>query len=385
MGDDVPYETNVLSRSEKHLSQQERIDWLRLIRSENVGPVTFSRLLELHGNPREALKALPKMAKRGGKDKPLHVFSKHAAERELAHAEQIGATLICATEPSYPKSLYAFDGAPPCLYVRGHTDLLHKPIVGIVGARNASMSARRFAWNISFDLGNLGFVIASGLARGIDTAAHEGSLDTGTVAVMAGGLDIVYPPDNAELFESICCKGVAISEMPPGTEPQARYFPRRNRIIAGLSRGIVVVEAAVRSGSLITAKIANDQGRDIFAVPGSPLDPRSEGPNQLIRDGAILIRNANDVVAVLNHPGECILSDRTPTYFAAQKPPMPDEEKLQKVRHIIVNALSFVPVSVDEITRQCQLSVTEVNIALVELELANRIVRHHGGRVSKAV
>ena len=374
--------TDVSLCSQRLLSHKERVDWLRLIRSENVGPITFFRLLELYGSPGEALKVLPEMAKNGGKKKSLKIFSTHAAECELAHAEQIGAVLVCAREPPYPKSLYAFEGGPPCIYVRGNVDILQKSIIGVVGARNASIGARQFACRLSFDLGKIGFAIASGLARGIDTAAHEGSLDTGTIAVMAGGLDIIYPPDNKGLFENICCKGAVVSEMPPGTEPQARYFPRRNRIIAGLSRGIVVVEAATRSGSLITAKMANDQGRDIFAVPGSPLEPRSEGPNQLIRDGAILVRNAADIVATLNRPGEQILSDRLPPYFSAHTSTIPSENRLHIVRRTILRNLSLVPVSVDEITRQCELSVTEVNVALVELELADRITRSYSGLVS---
>src|SRR5215468_4571255 len=280
------------------LSDRERLDRLRLIRSENVGPVTFRALLRRFGNARAAIEALPELARRGGRSAPLRVFSAAQAEQELGAVGRIGARLLSAEDPDYPDALAAIYDAPPLLYLRGDAALLRRKAVAIVGARNASANGRRLAEDIARDVGAAGFVVVSGLARGIDHAAHRGSLDSGTIAVVAGGIDIAYPPDNEELQREIAQRGTLVAEMPPGTVPQAKHFPRRNRLISGLSLGVLVVEAALQSGSLITARMALEQGRDVLAVPGSPLDPRCRGTNNL-RQGAILAEGAADVIAAL--------------------------------------------------------------------------------------
>ncbi len=280
----------------RNLNPAERLDWLRLIRTENVGPVTFYQLLRRFGSAGAALEALPRLATRGGRQATLTICPRGAAERELADLDKAGVALVAWGEPDYPAALATLDDAPPLLQLRGRRALLRSRAIAVVGARNASANGRRIARELAADLGQHGFVVASGLARGIDAAAHLGSLPTGTVAVLGGGVDVVYPEENRELYEAIAENGVLVAEPPLGTVPQARHFPRRNRIISGLSLGIVVVEAAARSGSLITARFALDQGREVFAVPGSPLDPRCRGTNDLIRNGATLTETAEDVL-----------------------------------------------------------------------------------------
>lgn len=371
-----------MTQQPRHLSDADRLDWLRLIRSENVGPITFARLIERFGTARQALDAIPELARRGGRARPIKVCSKAAAERELIAAERIGARLLCGPEPDFPPLLATLDGAPPVLYALGHAHLLSKPTIGIVGARNASMAGRQFARRLAMELGQAGVVVVSGLARGLDTAAHEGSVETGTVAVMAGGVDVVYPPENDRLHARIAAEGVVVSEMPPGTEPQARHFPRRNRIISGLSLGIVVVEATARSGSLITARLAGEQGREVFAVPGSPTDPRSEGPNGLIKDGAVLTRGAGDILDVLDTLLRRPLGERRRDLFDTPPPPLPTESEVVRARAAMAEALGPAPVTVDEIIRQCQLSPSMASLVLLEMELAGRLERHPGNRVS---
>ena len=279
------------------LDQSERADWLRLIRSENVGPVTFFHLVRHYGSARAALDALPDLARRGGK-RAIRICPAANAEREIQALTEIGARLVAHGEPDYPRSLGAIEDAPPLIALLGNPDLLQRPMVAIVGARNASANGRRLAAALAGDLGAAGFSVVSGLARGIDTAAHTGSLKTGTIAVIAGGIDVVYPTENQDLHRDIASSGVLIAESAVGTKPVARHFPRRNRLISGLSIGVVVVEAAMRSGSLITARMALEQGREVFAVPGSPLDPRARGANNLIRQGATLTETADDVLQV---------------------------------------------------------------------------------------
>ncbi|HEX2113811.1 MAG TPA: DNA-processing protein DprA, partial [Alphaproteobacteria bacterium] len=281
------------------VSDSERRDRLRLIRTDNVGPVTYLQMLRHFGSATAALQALPELARRGGRAKPPRIPSIMEAEAEIALAAKRGARLITWGETSYPATLAAVTDAPPVLYVLGRGELLLQRAVAIVGARNASANGVRFARQLAADLGSAGLVVVSGLARGIDTAAHQGALATGTIGVMAGGVDVVYPPENSRLHADIAARGAVVSEMPPGLEPQARHFPRRNRIVSGLSVGVVVVEASPRSGSLITARLAGEQGRDVFAVPGSPLDPRARGTNDLIRQGATLTEGAADVLAAL--------------------------------------------------------------------------------------
>ena len=285
---------------DRPLAGPEKLAWLRLIRSENVGTITFHRLVERFGSAGAALEALPELARRGGGARKIKVCPKAAAEREMEALDSLGARLIARGEAGYPALLAHIDDAPPLLGVIGHAHLLERTAIAVVGARNASLNGRRFARRLAGDLGSGGLLVVSGLARGIDSSAHEGALETGTAAVLAGGIDVVYPEEAAGLYADIRERGVLMSEMPPGTRPQARHFPRRNRLISGLSRGVVVVEASPRSGSLITARLALEQGREVFAVPGSPLDPRARGTNDLIRQGATLTESADDVFAVLN-------------------------------------------------------------------------------------
>ena len=360
------------------LSETERCDWLRLIRSERVGPITFFQLLKRFGSAAAALEALPELARRGGRA-TLRISSVEAAERELAQVGKLGARLIGRFEPDYPKPLAATDDAPPLLCVRGRAELLARRTVGIVGARNASANGVRLARQLAADLGGAGLVIASGLARGIDAAAHRGALPTGTVAVMAGGVDVVYPAENTGLFDEVVAQGVVVSEMPPGFEPQARHFPQRNRIVSGLSLGVVVVEAAPKSGSLITARLAAEQGRDVYAVPGSPLDPRARGSNDLLRRGAVLTESAEDVLEGLGAtagPAAKPLIVQEDSAFRASDSDI--ENALPKV----IEKLGPAPTQVDEIVRQCQLPTAVVHMALLELELAGRLNRHPGNMVS---
>lgn len=364
------------------LTEQQRLDWLRLIRSENVGPVTFFRLVERFGSAGAAIAALPDLARRGGARRPIVVCTKAQAERELDAHHRLGSQLVASVEPGYPPALAALDDAPPLLTVRGNLHLLTRSAIAMVGARNASIQGRNFARRIACDMASGGLLVVSGMARGIDTAAHEGALQGGTVAVLAGGVDNIYPPENARLYEEIVASGAVVSEMPPGTVPQASHFPRRNRIISGISLGVVVVEATPKSGSLITARYALDQGREVFAVPGSPLDPRCQGPNGLIRDGATLTEGAADVFRVLGDLLRRPLSEGRRRDFQAPPAALPGEAELAAARREMTAALGPVPVTVDEIIRQCQLSPSVVSLVLLELELAGRLERHPGNRVS---
>ncbi len=282
------------------LSEAERFDWLRLIRSENVGPRTFFRLIEHLGTAADALEAAPELSRRGGRKRAIRIADPDRLAAEMEVLDQVGARMIAFCEPDYPDALAAIHDPPPLITVRGAASLLSRQSIGMVGARNASVAGLRFARGISTDLGAGGLIVVSGMARGIDTACHEGALKTGTVAVLAGGVDVTYPPENAELHERIAAEGAVISEQPMGLQPTARHFPPRNRLISGLSFGVLVVEAAIRSGSLITARMALEQGRKVFAVPGSPRDPRAGGANKLIRDGALLTETAKDVIEALN-------------------------------------------------------------------------------------
>lgn len=364
------------------LSPADRLDWLRLTRTENVGPVTFRRLLERFGTAGAALAALPDLARKGGRNQPLRVPTRSEAEREMEGLRHLGGTFVFAAEADYPEALASLDDAPPVLALRGHPSLLRRPAVAVVGARNASIAGRRMAERLSMDLSSAGFLVVSGMARGIDTAAHGGALEAGTVAVLAGGIDVVYPPENGGLYREIAERGLLVAESPLGTEPQARHFPRRNRLISGLSLGVVVVEAALKSGSLITARLALDQGRDVFAVPGSPVDPRAQGCNRLIKDGAVLVETAEDVVAVLRQATLRPLAERERDLFRVPAPVLPGEQELERARALVVESLSPTPVLIDEVVRGCQLSAPVVLTVLLELELAGRLQRHPGGQVS---
>ena len=364
------------------LNPAEKLDWLRLIRSENVGPVTFYQLLARFGSAAAALEALPEIARRGGRDRALTPCSLAAAERELAALDRAGARLIAWGEPGYPPALAAIDDAPPLLSVRGDVPLLQRPAIAVVGARNASANGRRFARDMALQLGQRGLVVVSGLARGIDAAAHQGSMPTGTVAILAGGIDAVYPEENRDLHEAIAEHGALVAEMPVGTVPQARHFPRRNRIISGCALGVLVIEAALRSGSLITARFALEQGREVFAVPGSPLDPRCRGTNDLIRRGAALTETAEDVLAQIEtqlKPAPPARRDHVP---AVPEPPPSGDGEVDAARRRILERLSPAPVPVDELIRECQLSPALTLNVLLELELAGRLERQPGNLVA---
>lgn len=364
------------------LPLSEKLDWLRLIRSENVGPITFFRLMERFGSAGAALHALPDLAKKGGRGKSIKVCPKAKAERELDAIADAGGALVAWGEPDYPPRLGQVEDPPPLLIVLGHVHLLRKAAVAVVGARNASLNGTRLARELAAGLGSGGMLVISGLARGIDAAAHEGALATGTVAVVGGGADVVYPKENQDLRQRILEQGALISEVPLGTVPQARHFPRRNRLISGMARGVVVVEATEGSGSLITAHLALEQGREVFAVPGSPKDARARGPNELIRQGAILTENAQDVLKVLARMSTKPLEERRDFDFSAE--PLPPAEIVERERERIIDLLGPSPVEVDDLIRACSSTTAPavVSLVLLELELAGRLERHPGNRVA---
>lgn len=368
-------------RTKVSLTNEERLDWLRLIRSDNVGPRTFAFLLHRYGSARVALDALPALARRGG-SRTIRICPRADAEREIEAAHQSAARFVATIEADYPFRLATIDDAPPLVAVRGNATALARPMIGIVGSRNASAAGLKFTERLAHDLGAAGFVIASGLARGIDAAAHRSTLSTGTVAVLAGGHDRIYPPHHAGLLDAILPEGAAISEMPFGYEPRARDFPRRNRIISGLSLGVIIVEAAQRSGSLITARMALEQGREVFAVPGSPIDPRAEGTNNLLKQGATLVTEAQDVISVLEpiagHLRDAPGWEHERDAFIA--PDEPDED----IRDRIVSLLGATPVGLDDLTRLSDATPGVVRTVLMELELAGRVAWRGGGLVSLA-
>ena len=364
--------------STTNLTDAERIDWLRLIRSDNVGPRTFRSLINHFGSARAALSRLPDLARRGGAARPGRICSEEDARTELAAGERLGVHLLAPGEDGYPPRLSELDDVPPLLGVRGIRDVLMRPIIAVVGSRNASGAGLKFASSIAHDLGEAGFMIASGLARGIDAAAHRASLASGTIAVLAGGHDRDYPPEHEDLLaELIGAGGAAISEMPLGHAPRARDFPRRNRLISGLALGVVVVEAAHRSGSLITARIAAEQGREVFAVPGSPLDPRAAGTNDLIKQGATLTTEASDVInavePIMGRPLALREPDDEPL---ASEPDAGDRAR-------IIDLLGPTPVLLADLIRMAGASPAIVRTVLLELELAGRLERHGGGLVSR--
>ncbi len=365
------------------LSEAERLDWLRLARSENVGPITFFALLERYGSAAAVLDALPELARRGGRRRPIKLCSAAAAERELAALDRLGGRMIALGEPAYPPALAAVADPPPVLGVRGRADLLPREAVAVVGARNASAGGLHFAEQLAAELGAAGLVVVSGMARGIDARAHAGALATGTVAIMGGGADVPYPKENRALFERLVVEGAVISEVPLGTVPIGKHFPRRNRIIAGLARGVVVVEGAARSGSLITARLALEQGREVMAVPGSPLDPRSRGPNRLIRQGAALVESADDVLDALAEGRGRVLDEPRREWPLGAAADAPEEDDAPgDAREAVTALLGSSPVPVDLLVRQSRLTAPMVATILLELELAGRLERQPGNRVS---
>ncbi|NVD38509.1 DNA-protecting protein DprA [Ensifer sp. HO-A22] len=369
------------------LTERQKISWLRLIRSDNVGPVTFRDLINHFGTAEAALDALPELSRRGAGARTFRVATTAEAERELEIAHRLNATFIGIGEPNYPFALRQIDGAPPLIAVKGDLNAAMRPSLGVVGSRNASASGAKFAAMIARDAGCAGYVITSGLARGIDTSAHRASLESGTIAVLAGGIDRPYPPENVGLLHDIMAgSGLAVSEMPFGWEPRARDFPRRNRLIAGISLGVAIVEAANRSGSLITARYAADFGRLVFAVPGSPLDPRCHGTNDLLKQGAIVTTTSDDVL-----DGLAPLSQHTLPFPAGAGEPAHEMPSVQPPRlgdgdrATITDALGPTPVEIDDVIRHTGLPAAEVYLALIELDLAGRLNRHPSGLVSLSI
>ncbi|WP_374655468.1 DNA-processing protein DprA [Phenylobacterium sp.] len=358
------------------LTEAARRDWLRLARTENVGPVAFAQLITRYGEASLALAALPDLARRGGRISPLGAPSQEDIRREMQAGETLGARLLCAGEADYPAALAAADPPPPVIWARGDIALLNRPVVAVVGARVASAGGQRFARGLAADLGAAGYVVASGMARGVDGAAHEGSLPTGTIAVLGGGIDDIYPHEHRDLYERIVAEGCVVSENAPGRTATARDFPRRNRIISGLSRAVVVVEAELRSGSLITARLAAEQGREVLAVPGSPLDPRARGTNDLIRQGAALCEGVDDVLRALEGGGGLHERERP---FA---PPPAADSDVDAVRDQVAALLSPTAVSRDELVRATGAPVQVVMAALTELAVAGRAELLPGGLVA---
>jgi len=365
----------------------ERLAWLRLARSRGLGVVTIRDLVAHFGGAAAAIDALPDLAARGGRSRPLRLATQGEAEGELAVLDRLGARLIARPEPDYPEALAAIEDAPPVITVHGRPELLAAPKIALVGARNASANGRQMARTMAQGLAASGFAVVSGMARGIDTAAHLGALEDksgagGTIAVVAGGIDVLYPPENAALFERLGAEGLVLAEAGPRTEPLARHFPRRNRIVSGLSRAVVVIEAALKSGSLITARYALDQGRDVMAVPGSPLDPRCRGANRLIRDGARLVEDFEQVIESL----EGLVG----SHFKFHENLRIDQQSFDsselidpdKLREQVLSLLGPSPVMVDELVRQCHCSAPVMGMVLLELDLAGRLERHPGNRVS---
>ena len=363
------------------LSEGQRLAWLRLIRTPNVGPASFRDLINRFGSAQTALEMLPELLHSSGSRQAPRIPSESEIMREMEHAARLGARFVCIGEPDYPPLLKRIDHPPPVLAIVGGGPVLHRPAISIVGARNASIAGTRLATLLSRQIGAAGYAIVSGLARGIDTAAHRGGIATGTIGVLAGGLDKPYPPENEALCREIAdLGGAVISEMPFGWQPRAQDFPRRNRLVAGMAFGVLVVEAAKRSGSLITARLAGEMGRLVFAVPGSPLDPRSGGTNGLLKDGAILTAEADDVldaVAPLCGAIRAVeLPLEEPPDLSAMEAPQEDQ------RLLVANAIGPAPVEIDEIIRHTGLEAAQVHMVLLELDLAGRLERHAGGHVS---
>ncbi|MCB1512050.1 MAG: DNA-processing protein DprA [Hyphomicrobiaceae bacterium] len=366
------------------LGTEEKIACLRLIRSEQVGPASFRALINHFGGAQRALDALPEMSRRGGRRNPIRIFSRAAATAELEAADRAGAVALFTVEPGYPHRLAWLDQPPPMIYVKGRHDLFARQTVALIGSRRCSAAGQAMARRLGRGLADAGVVVVSGLARGIDGAAHEAALDGGTIAVLAGGPDNIYPPEHADLYAAIAERGAVVSERPPGFQPRGVDFPRRNRIISGLSDAVVVIEAAQRSGSLITAGMAADQGRDVLAVPGHPLDPRAEGTNRLIKDGAQMVTDVADVLSALSPttprpadgPSESGHLAEATRPLGDGPPPLPVELS-ESDRDRVVAALGPAPVALDDVVRSTGLPVRNVQIALLEISLAGRI-EHHG-------
>lgn len=365
------------------LKDFDPLDVLRLIRSDQIGPMTFFHLVKFCGSVTRALEMAPEMSRRGGRKKPITLISKAEAEREFTALKRYGGALVMYGEATYPRMLQMVPDAPPVLTVLGHAHLLqHARMLGVVGARNASANGCIFTKKLVADIGKAGGVIVSGLARGIDTAAHQASLVTGTIAVIAGGIDTIYPPENEALYHQIKETGLIVSESPFGSKPLARHFPARNRIIAGMAHGTLVVEASLKSGSLITADYAAEYNRDVFAVPGSPMDPRCTGTNKLLRDGAHMVESAADILAHLRDGDQVPLAEHDGPLFAASMQEHPDDTTLQRAQHDVLRALSHTPTALDDLLANTGLTPHILLAVVLELELAGRIVRMPGAQIA---
>ena len=362
------------------MKQDEKIARLRLIRSNNIGPVTSFLLISRYGSAIEAIRALPELTKRSRNRAKLAPLK--SAEKEMRDVEDMGGQIIIRGEEGYPAAFTAYDDAPAVITVLGHTSLLHRPLVAIVGSRNASVNACNFASRLAGDLGAKGFIIVSGMARGIDRHAHEGGLDRGTIAVLAGGVDQIYPRENEDIYQHMVAGGAIISEMPLGMQAMARHFPIRNRLIASMATATIVIEAGLRSGSLITAREATERGREVMAVPGSPLDPRARGGNSLIRNGATLVQDAEDVIAAIRQPELDEPGRRRWLAGPSVNEPV-EEDIIPEAKEILLEMLGYETTEVDELIRQCHFSPAVIIVALLELELAGEVTRHFGNRVSR--
>ncbi len=362
------------------LADTQKIAWLRLIRSENVGPATFMELIRRFGTASNALEALPELAARG-RGKKIKIASKDEAEREREQIDRLGATIVCLGEPDYPTALRAADAPPPLITVKGSTDILTQNTIAFVGSRNSSIAGVKLTQSLAKEVSAAGYATVSGLARGIDSAAHTATISGGTMAVFAGGIDHIYPFENVDLATAIVENGGAlISEMPFGWQPRAQDFPRRNRIVAGIALGLVVVEAAKRSGSLISARLANEMGRLVFAVPGSPLDPRSEGANHLIKQGAQLITNAEDILEAI----QPLSTSSHQSGYSLEEPhgDLSDDEPSKSDRETLMQAIGHTPTEIDDLIRFTGMAPGKVQMILLELDLAGLIERHSGNRIS---
>ncbi len=369
--------------SNPSLRGTDPVDALRLIRSENVGPMTFFQLVKFCGSVAKAIEMAPGISQHGGRKKPIRIASKSDAQKECEALTKFGAKLLLFGQPEYPRLLQTITDAPPVLTVRGHLHLFaHERLVGMVGARNASANGCAFARKLASDLGAEKYVVVSGLARGIDSHAHRGSLATGTVAVIGGGIDNIYPPENEALYNEIAETGAIISEMPFGMKPLAHSFPGRNRIIAGMTRGVAVIEASQKSGSLITANFALDYGREVFAVPGSPMDPRCSGTNGLLKQGAIMLESARDIITSFAPIGSLPLAEPESGGFSEPAASMPSDELLRDARDAITQALSPTPTLLEEVLHATGLTPHLLMAVLLEFELAGRLQRHPGAKVS---
>lgn len=364
------------------LPWEEKLAWLRLSRTKNVGAITFYELLRRFGTASQALAEIPRLAQRGGARDLVFPCTEPEARQEWERIEAFGAHLLFRDDPLFPQALKTLPDCPPILTIKGNLDILNKSTIAIVGARNASLNGKKFAEKIARELGEKGYKIVSGLARGVDTHAHRASLSTGTLAVVAGGINVIYPEENKGLYEQILEKGAIVAESPFGVAPQSHFFPKRNRLISGLSLGVVVVEAAIQSGSLITANYALEQNREIFAVPGSPFDPRCHGVNNLIRQGATLIQNVTEIIEGLPSQTSLFQSREIPSFYEEGISPPPKADRYEKIREDLLTNLSYTPTSIDELIRHCLASPAEVLYILLELELAGRIERHAGNKVA---